>query len=283
MVWLLLAVGVLLIGVLAYWQLVIAEGSYLGQGVVTCLYDLTAERYDAIKGFDPEMESVFLARPLITALASDPEPMVLDVGTGTARLPLALLGQPSFGGSIIGVDASHGMLRIAASKTREYADRLSLIWRDARKLTFPDATFDAVTCLEMIEFTPKPEGQLAEAVRVLRPGGLLLTTRRRGLDAKLMPGRTHSREAFTELLEQLGLIHVEIKPWQVDYDLVWGFREGWAQRYKRSLLEILCCPCCAAIAFEEILVSVSNCSTELECKHCGAVYPVRQGVIELDS
>jgi ubiquinone/menaquinone biosynthesis C-methylase UbiE len=69
---------------------------------------------------------------------------------------------------------------------------------------------------------PNPRAALAECVRVLRPGGVLLVTNRIGRDARLMPGKTFSRPAFQQLLEALPLTEVEVHPWQVEYDLAWA-------------------------------------------------------------
>jgi hypothetical protein len=90
--------GLTIFAALAYWQLIIAEGAYLGQQVVTLLYDLTAQRYDAIKRFSPDMEALFLGEPLTQVLRHVEEPLVLDIATGTGRLPIALLTQRSFRG-----------------------------------------------------------------------------------------------------------------------------------------------------------------------------------------
>ncbi len=272
--WLLGFLGLLILAIVGYWQLIIAEGTYLGQWLVTWLYDLTANRYDAIKQFDADMESIFLGRPLAIALRDVPAPLVLDIGTGTARLPLALLAQPSFQGKIVGLDDSRQMLRVAARKTNGYRNRLTLIWRDTTRLPFPNGVFDSVACLEMLEFTPDPKKQLTEAVRVLRPGGILLTTRRRGFDARVMPGKVFSPEQIAALLEQLGIIDVRIAVWQVDYDLVWGQRGGSASAGARPILEILLCPRCNAPAFAED-------SQVIRCEQCSTRYLIRDGIIEL--
>jgi ubiquinone/menaquinone biosynthesis C-methylase UbiE len=63
---------------------------------------------------------------------------------------------------------------------------------------------------------------LRQMVRVLRPGGLLLVTRRRGWEAKTFIGRYRSVEQFQQLLESMGLEAVETQPWQVNYDLVFA-------------------------------------------------------------
>ena len=44
--------GLVLLGLLLYWQLVIAEGAYLGPRIVTLMYDWSARVYERIKQYD---------------------------------------------------------------------------------------------------------------------------------------------------------------------------------------------------------------------------------------
>ncbi|MGQ9768890.1 MAG: class I SAM-dependent methyltransferase, partial [Anaerolineae bacterium] len=124
---LLILLGLALAGLLLYWQLVLAEGAYLGPRVVTLLYDWSAHAYERIKQFDAGDEQWFLGLPLARALELIPAPLVLDVATGTGRLPLALLRQPPFEGRIIGLDLSRHMLREAVRHTGLFADRLTYL------------------------------------------------------------------------------------------------------------------------------------------------------------
>lgn len=275
--WIPLLVGLLLLAVLAYWQLVIAEGTYLGPRVVALLYDWAAPAYERIKKFDAAWEQWFLGLPLAQALEPIPAPLVLDVGTGTARLPRALLFQPRFRGRVIGVDLSRRMLAQAARLTRPYAGRVTLIWRDARRLPFVDNTFDAVACLEVLEFTPDPKGVLQELMRVLRPGGVLLVSNRVGPDAPFLPRRAFPRPAFEALLTSLPLEEVRIQPWQVDYDLAWAVKAGAPQGGGvRPLPEVLRCPACghSPLPMERGAYA---------CTGCGRACPVAEdGVIEME-
>jgi hypothetical protein len=79
---------------LLYWLLVITEGVYLGRRIVVWLYDITAHKYDRVKEFDDEAERVFVAQPLRFHLREKAAPLVLDVATGTGRLPHYLLQEP---------------------------------------------------------------------------------------------------------------------------------------------------------------------------------------------
>lgn len=274
---LLIAGSALFLGLLSYWQLIVVEGTYLGPRIVTLTYDVAASRYDGIKKFDPHFEATFLGRPLVHALSDVPAPYVLDVGIGTARLPLALFEQPTFNGRVVGLDSSRRMLQIAAEKVAPFKHRIDLLWLDAAPLPFPDAIFDAVTCMEVLEFTPDPVAQLAELVRVLRPGGVLLTTRRRGFDALLMPGKAFSEARFQEMVEAQDVRDVSIHPWQVDYDLVWAMRDGdpgAGMGGLRPLVEVLRCPACGEGPFVQAGAS-------LRCEHCGTRFETVGGVVEL--
>jgi ubiquinone/menaquinone biosynthesis C-methylase UbiE len=238
---------------LIYWLVVLTEGAYLGPGAVTALYNRFAPRYDAIKQFDDEDEAYFLGRPIArflaarTGSAGDP-PWLLDVATGTGRLPLTVLGTAPGACRIIALDRAEAMLAQARRKLAaqgEDAHQVVFLAHDASRLPFAADQFAVVTCLEALEFMPAPEAALAEALRVTQPGGLLVTTNRIGREARLMPGRIFDRERLAALLRERGAAGVEIMPWQVDYDLVFAVKQGQAPVGTASAWrETLRCPRC---------------------------------------
>lgn len=273
------AIGVVLLGLLLYWQLIIAEGTYLGPRIVVLLYDWSAHIYERIKQYDTGDEQWFLGLPLAKALALIPAPLVLDVATGTGRLPRALLRQPAFEGRVVAVDLSRRMLREAVQRTSPFSDRLTYIWQDARKLPFDDGTFDAVACLEALEFTPDPAEVLVELVRVLRPGGVLLVTNRVGRDARFLPGRAFSLDEFERVLRALPLEDVTVRRWQVDYDLAWAIKVGEPHGGSvRPLPEVLRCPTCGG----RLDLMAEEGTPAFLCAPCARAYPVGEdGVIEM--
>ena len=206
------------------WLLILTEGVFLGRRVVVWLYDLAAGRYDGIKKFDPDTESAFVTYPLRRRLKAWPAPLVLDVATGTGRLPYFLLQEAEFNGRVVGLDASAGMLEQAARKLAPFGERAALVRQSAQELPFAAATFAAVTCLEALEFLPDDAAALGEMARVLQPGGVLLITRRQGPEAAYFLGRARDRDALEALLTGLGLIDVRSQPWQVEYELVWAVK-----------------------------------------------------------
>ena len=223
-----LAVLLLLAGLgwLLHWLLIRTEGVFLGRRVVVWLYDLAATRYDAIKQYDPDTESAFVAWPLARRLKPWPAPEVLDVATGTGRLPFFLLAEPLFAGRVVGLDASAGMLAQAVAKLAGAGQRAAFVHALAGDLPFADNTFAAVTCLEALEFLPDDTAALREMARVLQPGGVLLTTRRQGPEAGYFLGRARTRDELEALLAALGLSDVRSQPWQVEYELVWAVKPG---------------------------------------------------------
>jgi ubiquinone/menaquinone biosynthesis C-methylase UbiE len=206
---------------LGWWLLIATEGVYLGRRVVVWLYDLVAPRYDAIKGFNPTYDHMFLAQPIMERAAPDHAPYILDVATGTGRLPLAMLRHAHFAGPLFALDASRPMLNIAQERLRGQAGVL-LLHGDAARLPFGSGAFDVVTCLEALEFMTQPQAVLEELCRVLRPGGWLLITHRR--TARWMPGKVPTRAALEQQLSRLGMTAIRFEEWQVDYDRVWARR-----------------------------------------------------------
>ena len=278
MIWLALGATLLGLAAVVYWQFIIAEGAYLGPRVVAWTYDLIARRYDAIKRFVPYYENWFITTPLLQALDGRERPLVLDVATGTGRLPLLLLSA-HFQGYIIGLDFSRQMLRQARAKLRSYSGQSGWVWHDASHLPFASGTFDAVTCLESLEFMPRPRQVLAEMVRVLAPGGVLFVTNRIGREARLLPGRVWPRSALPQVLTRLSLAQVQIEPWQPDYDLVMGRKAALPERRAgngvagQSLADLLRCPQCGGPLQPGV--------ARLSCPACGLHYAIREGIVHL--
>lgn len=196
------------------------EGVHLGRRVQAWLYDRWAKKYDRDKRESQAHDAERLARPLLAALADIPNPAVLDLATGTGRLPLALLREAGFTGHVTALDISEGMLAQAAAKLADYAGRFTLLRQEEYPLPFPEASFDAVCCLEALEVMPEMETPLRELHRLLKPGGVLLTTR--GTEASGRKAKVVNAAELRSLLERIGFEQVEIQPWWRCFDLVWA-------------------------------------------------------------
>jgi ubiquinone/menaquinone biosynthesis C-methylase UbiE len=101
--------------------------------------------------------------------------LVLDAGTGTARIPI-LICQKCPQLKIIGSDLSKNMLLIA-SKNVEQAGlqkQISLELADSKQLPYQDEQFDMVISNSIVHHLPDPLPFFLEIKRVLKPNGAIL-------------------------------------------------------------------------------------------------------------
>jgi ubiquinone/menaquinone biosynthesis C-methylase UbiE len=99
---------------------------------------------------------------------------ILDVGTGTAQIPIELCRRPG-DWHVTAADLAQSMLDVAAENiaAARLSERIKLQHLDAKRLPFENGQFDVVMTNSIIHHIPAPEECLAEMVRVVAPGGLL--------------------------------------------------------------------------------------------------------------
>jgi ubiquinone/menaquinone biosynthesis C-methylase UbiE len=114
---------------------------------------------------------------------------ILDLGTGTARIPL-LLCAASEDVRVMAVDLSTGMLDVARVNLElsTFIDRIMLDRVDAKQLPYQDGRFAVVMSNSIVHHIPQPQSTFAEAIRVCQPGGLLFfrDLLRPGTDAEVV-------------------------------------------------------------------------------------------------
>ena len=206
-----------------YWLIVIGEGTYLGRGAVRFIYRHGARFYDQARRQVTAGDEAALLPILREALGGCSALRVLDVATGTGRVPLLLAAQPWFAGSVTGIDLTPAMLDLARAKVAGagLAERVALCEGDAGALPWPAASFDMVTSLEALEFFPRPRRALAEMVRTLRPGGALVVSKYPDGWARALPLKGLTRRAMARQMERLGMRAIEFRAWQPGhYELV---------------------------------------------------------------
>jgi ubiquinone/menaquinone biosynthesis C-methylase UbiE len=110
------------------------------------------------------------------AIALDPYAIkILDVGTGTARIPILMCEQqPQY--LITGVDLAQSMLIIGQRNVAEagLTQRIRLERVDSKRMPYPDLEFDMVISNSLVHHLPEPLSFFGEVSRLVRPGGALL-------------------------------------------------------------------------------------------------------------
>jgi len=114
------------------------------------------------------------------------EGILLDAGTGTARIPILMVQRRS-ALRIWAVDLSENMLKIGGKNIEEAGVGQSIKLRkvDAKTLPYPDRYFDMVISNSIVHHLSDPLPFLKEVNRVTKPnGGILLRDLIRPLDVK---------------------------------------------------------------------------------------------------
>ena len=100
---------------------------------------------------------------------------VLDLGTGTARIPI-LIAQARPEWQIVAIDWAESMLAIARENVvgAKLETQIQLQFMDAKQLPYPSSSFDGVISNSLIHHLPDPLPFFQELKRVLKPQGFLL-------------------------------------------------------------------------------------------------------------
>ncbi|MGE5927830.1 MAG: class I SAM-dependent methyltransferase [Gemmatimonadota bacterium] len=130
-------------------------------------------------------------------LAPRPGELVADLGCGSGR---AILWNRDLGADVVGID-------IAPFFSREARAQVDLMLGDLRNLPFADATFDKAWSLDVLEhLSPEAlDGMLAEAARVLKPGGALFVYTHVRKNSRIALGLRWINR-FAEWLDRRGIV-----------------------------------------------------------------------------
>jgi ubiquinone/menaquinone biosynthesis C-methylase UbiE len=128
-----------------------------------------AEIWDQIRSL--HVAETEVERAIGEALGRRPLGRLVDIGTGTGRM-IELFGPNAI--EAIGIDRSSDMLRVARVKLEAAGISSSLRQGDMYALPLADQSADTIVIHQVLHYAHSPAAAIAEAARVLSPGGTLL-------------------------------------------------------------------------------------------------------------
>ncbi len=134
------------------------------------MFDRIAHVYDPMNLAISAFQEPRWRRHAVELSGARPGDRVLDVATGTGKVAADLQARVQPGGSVLGVDISPTMIRIAR---RRFGDRpgLTYVVGDALALPTEDGSFDAATIAFGMRNLPDYRAGFAELARSVRAGG----------------------------------------------------------------------------------------------------------------
>ena len=135
------------------------------------------EKFDRVSQiwWDPkgEMGTLHTINPLRTNFIMERltalNPRILDVGCGGGILSEALA---KAGAQVTGLDLSEASLQVARQHAQKHGLSIEYRYENVQDVAEKrNGTFDAITCMEMLEHVPEPGKVVAACAQALKPGG----------------------------------------------------------------------------------------------------------------
>lgn len=158
-------------------------------------FDRAAPIYDATRALPPDVLDR-IVEFILSKTGAERGAQFLDIGVGTGRFAIPLL---QCGYQVTGVDISEEMMQRLRDKVGPHP-HLSLRTASAQSLPFADDTFDAAMAMQVLHLVAEWRQALAEARRVLKPGGYVVLGSGHG-----MPGPARDiRQQWRDLVREQG-------------------------------------------------------------------------------
>lgn len=190
------------------------------------IFDASAALYDKGMAFN---EKLFFGDGRAWA-CSQARGQTLEIAIGTG------LNLPFYPADveITGIEISPAMLEIALRRAQSLGRQVELVLGDAQALPFPDQCFDTVVCTIALCSIPDERQAVAEAWRVLRPGGRFVALEHVRSPNIIIRGIEHLLESYTMRRQADHLLREPVETVQEA-----GFSIEYLKRQKLGFIERL--------------------------------------------
>ena len=190
------------------------------------IFDASAAQYDKGMAFT---EKLFFGDGRAWA-CSQAQGQVLEIAIGTG------LNLPFYPADVelTGIEISPAMLEIARRRAKSLGRQVKLVVGDAQALPFSDQSFDTVVCTIALCSIPDDRQAVAEAWRVLRPGGRFVALEHVRSPNIIIRGLEHLLESYTLRTQADHLLREPVETVQEA-----GFSIEYLKRQKLGIVERL--------------------------------------------
>lgn len=190
------------------------------------IFDASAAQYDKGMAFT---EKLFFGDGRAWA-CSQARGKVLEMAIGTG------LNLPFYPADIeiTGIEISPAMVEVARHRAQSLGRQVELVIGDAQTLPFPDQSFDSVVCTIALCSIPDERQAVAEAWRVLRPGGCFVALEHVRSPNIIIRGLERMLESYTVRTQADHLLREPVETVQTV-----GFSIEYLKRQKLGIVERL--------------------------------------------
>ena len=209
------------------------------QPLVNEVFHKVANRYDLMNDLMSGGLHRLWKDALVTALNPPKRDgwRVLDVAGGTGDIAFRIIDASNGHAQATVLDINGSMLGVGRERAEKkgYSDKVDFVEANAEELPFAEGTFDAYTIAFGIRNVPRIETALAEACRVLKPGGRILCLEFSEVDMPLLD-RVYEAWSFNAIPRIGKLVAGEGEPYSYLVESIRKFpnQENFAAMIRRA-------------------------------------------------
>lgn len=196
--------------ILVCFILTLGDGKYASKRLIYHIYNIFGPKIFSSRSEKDKWISIY------NKLNIDCSSRILDVGTATGDLPIALASFVTHTGKIEGIDWSDNMIEHAKqlAKKADVSHKVEFKMVDIRDgLPYQDNSFDVLFCIGLLEGYHNYHELIEELIRVVSKNGMIIL----GL---YKSGVRISKERYSKQLKNYGFLKIEVTEFRKTHDLL---------------------------------------------------------------